>query len=90
MAGVAGLREVRPHHVGLAQDTASPAASPLATPGPLGLLAGSPPAAGVLLGRDGGTCKGRLEPCSGSENGWDECCSHVCAFSLRRNVYECT
>lgn len=101
-AAVVGLGAGGGRRLVMAQDAASPAASPagspfaspiaspLASPGPLDLLAGTPAAEGALLGRDGGTCKERLEPCSGSTDGWEECCSRVCAFSFRRNVYECT
>lgn len=88
--------------LGAARQTASPVASPLgsggatplgsppASPGPLDLLASTPAAGAEVLGRDGGTCKGRLELCDGSTGGYEECCSKVCVFSFRRNVYECT
>lgn len=92
LVALAGLGVGRARLPGLAQDTASPAAfplaSPAASPGPLDLLAGTPPADDAQA-RLGGACLATRHPCMGYQVAFgisqeplvyetSECCSGIC------------
>lgn len=81
IAAAGGLAVNRAWRPGLAQEAASPVATPAASPGPLDLLAGSPAADGAALARFGeGGCKALYDPCTSTT----ECCSGAAVCSAYR------